>query len=194
LSGAFRSMRRAMVVSGRIEIPHTQIAKEVGVDRRVVDATTEMILGDEILKRVFMNIHSIASFKDVAPLLGLGVIIITPDNAQNIGILSDVTSVVSMFNLSIRQAVTDDPFLLTSLNDRHHERRHPRRARERAAEAEECQERDHPVNVSGKLYIPGYFIISWICMFGKLEEIEGIIIQEKPHPPRDDQGRGEERW
>ncbi len=98
------------VVSGGIEIPHTQIAREVGVDRRVVDATTDMILKDEVLKRVFMNIHSIASFKDVAPLLGLGVIIITPDNAQNIGILSDVTSVVAHFNLSIRQAVTDDPF------------------------------------------------------------------------------------
>jgi predicted regulator of amino acid metabolism with ACT domain len=98
------------VVSGNIEIPHTQIAKEVGVDRRVVDATTEMILKDDILKRVFMNIHSITSFKDVAPLLGLGVIIITPDNAQNIGILSEVTSVIARFNLSIRQAVTDDPF------------------------------------------------------------------------------------
>ncbi len=98
------------VVSGRIEIPHTQIAREVGVDRRVVDATTDMILKDEVLKRVFTNIHSIASFKDVAPMLGLGVIIIIPDNAQNIGILSDVTSVVARFNLSIRQAVTDDPF------------------------------------------------------------------------------------
>lgn len=110
LERGFQVDGQGHVVSGRIEIPHTQIAKEVGVDRRVVDATTEMILKDEILKRVFMNIHSIASFKDVAPLLGLGVIIITPDNAQNIGILSDVTSVISMFNLSIRQAVTDDPF------------------------------------------------------------------------------------
>lgn len=110
LERGFQVDTQGHVVSGKIEIPHTQIAKEVGVDRRVVDATTEMILKDEILKRVFMNIHSIASFKDVAPFLGLGVIIITPDNAQNIGILSDVTSVISMFNLSIRQAVTDDPF------------------------------------------------------------------------------------
>ncbi len=30
-------------------------------------------------------------------------------------------------------------------------------------------------------------------MFGKLEEIEGIVIREKPHPSRDDQGRGAER-
>jgi uncharacterized protein len=98
------------VVSGKIEIPHTQIAKEVGVDRRVVDATTEMILKDEILKRVFVNIHSIASFRDVAPLLGLGVLIIAVDNAQNVGIISEVAGVISRFNLSIRQAVTDDPF------------------------------------------------------------------------------------
>ena len=110
LERGFQVDANGHVVSGRIEIPHTQIAKEVGVDRRVVDATTQMILNDDILNRVFMNIHSIASFKDVAPLLGLGVIIITPDNAQNIGILSDVTSVIARFNLSIRQAVTDDPF------------------------------------------------------------------------------------
>ncbi len=110
LERGFQVDKDGHVVSGRIEIPHTQVAREVGVDRRVVDATTEMILKDEVLKRVFMNIHSIASFKDVAPMLGLGVIIITPDNAQNIGILSDVTSVVARFNLSIRQAVTDDPF------------------------------------------------------------------------------------
>jgi hypothetical protein len=30
-------------------------------------------------------------------------------------------------------------------------------------------------------------------MYGKLEEIEGIVIMEKPHPSIDDQGRGEER-
>jgi predicted regulator of amino acid metabolism with ACT domain len=110
LERGFQVDEQGHVVSGRIEIPHTQIAKEVGVDRRVVDATTDMILRDDVLKRVFMNIHSIASFKDVAPLLGLGVIIITPDNAQDIGIISDVTSVIARFNLSIRQAVTDDPF------------------------------------------------------------------------------------
>lgn len=30
-------------------------------------------------------------------------------------------------------------------------------------------------------------------MFGKLEEIEGIIVTEKPHPSIDDQGRGDTR-
>ena len=110
LERGFQVNTEGHVVSGMIEIPHTQIAKEVGVDRRVVDATTQMILHDDLLKRVFMNIRSIASLRDVAPLLGLGVIIITPDNAQSIGIISDVTGVISKYNLSIRQAVTDDPY------------------------------------------------------------------------------------
>ena len=30
-------------------------------------------------------------------------------------------------------------------------------------------------------------------MYGKLEQIEGIAVLEKPHPPMDDQGRGEKR-
>lgn len=98
------------VVSGKIVIPHTQIAREAGVDRRVVDSTTEMILQDEVLKRVFQNIRSIASLRDVAPLLGLGVIIISVDNAQNAGIIHDVSGVIEKYGLSIRQCVTDDPY------------------------------------------------------------------------------------
>ena len=85
LERGFQVNEKGHVVSGKIEIPHTQVAKEVGVDRRVVDATTEMILKDDILNRVFLNIHSIASLRDVAPLLGMGVIIIAVDNAQNVG-------------------------------------------------------------------------------------------------------------
>lgn len=110
LARGFQVNAEGHVVSGKIEIPHTQIAKEVGVDRRVVDATTEMILKDDTLRRVFQNIRSIASLKDVAPLLGLGVIIVRVENAQSVGIINEVTSVVARYHLSIRQAVTDDPY------------------------------------------------------------------------------------
>ena len=43
------------VVSGAIEIPHTQIAGELGIDRRVVDSTTNTILQDVELKPIFQN-------------------------------------------------------------------------------------------------------------------------------------------
>lgn len=100
------------VSSGSIEIAHTQLAKEAGVDRRVVDSTTEAILADELLKSIFQNVHSIPFLRDVAPSLNLGVIIITPGDAANTGILADVARVISDHGLSIRQAVSDDPYFI----------------------------------------------------------------------------------
>lgn len=110
LERGFQINSEGRVVSGTIEIPHTQIAKEVGVDRRVINATTKVILGDEALRKVFQNIHSITFLKDVAPLLGLGVMIIVPKDAQKKGILGDVASLIAKHGISIRQAVTDDPY------------------------------------------------------------------------------------
>ncbi|UZE92593.1 MAG: amino acid-binding protein [Methanosarcinales archaeon] len=106
----FQVNTEGKVVSGSIEIPHTQVAKEVGVDRRVVDATAELVLGDELLKKVLQNIKSVAFLKDVAPVLGLGVIIITPTDAREKGILGNVATIVAKHGVSIRQAITDDPY------------------------------------------------------------------------------------
>ncbi|ATZ60870.2 MAG: amino acid-binding protein [Methanosarcinales archaeon Met12] len=110
----FQINSEGRVVSGTIEIPHTQIAKEIGVDRRAVDATVKAILGDETLKKVFQNITSIAFLEHVAPLLGLGVVIIIPKNAQKTGILGEVATTIAKHNISIRQAVTDDPYFTES--------------------------------------------------------------------------------
>lgn len=99
------------VVSGGIEIPHTQIANEIGVDRRVVDATCETISKNEQLMQIFRNVRTIPFLRDVAPLLGLGVIVIAPDNAARKGLLGAVATAVSEHGIIIRQAVSDDPYL-----------------------------------------------------------------------------------
>lgn len=109
LERGFQVNEEGRVVSGGIEIPHTQIAEEIHVDRRVIDATTNTILEDELLSAIFRNVHSIPSLRDVAPLLGLGVIVITPDDAGKPGILGDVASAIAEWSISIRQAVSDDP-------------------------------------------------------------------------------------
>lgn len=109
LERGFQVNEQGRVVSGGIEIPHTQIAEEIKVDRRVVDATTQTILSDELLSSIFRNVKSIPSLKDVAPLLGLGVIVITPQDAGKPGILGDVASAIARWDISIRQAVSDDP-------------------------------------------------------------------------------------
>ena len=119
----FQVNEEGKVTSGSIEIAHTQLAKEAGVDRRVVDATTKTIVSDELLSTIFRNVHSIPFLRDVAPSLGLGVIIIIPEDAAHVGILAEVAGLIAKNNVSIRQAVSDDPYLtdnprLTIITDR----------------------------------------------------------------------------
>lgn len=100
------------VVSGGIELAHTQIAKEVGVDRRVVTSTCELILGDELLRSIFFNLKPIPSLRDVAKSLGFGVIVVTPQDASRGGIIRDVTRIVAGHNVNIQQLHADDPLFV----------------------------------------------------------------------------------
>jgi predicted regulator of amino acid metabolism with ACT domain len=112
LERGFQVSERGRVVSGGIEIPHAQIAKELDVDRRVVDTTAAAIFEDEELWKIFKNVRSMTFLADVAPVVGLGVIEITPVNAVQTGLLGEVASAVAEYGLSIRQAVSDDPFFV----------------------------------------------------------------------------------
>jgi predicted regulator of amino acid metabolism with ACT domain len=114
LQRGFQVNDRGRVVSGEIEIPHAQIAKELDVDRRVVDTTAMAVREDEVLWKVFKNVRSMTFLGDVATVLGLGVIEITPVNAAKTGLLGDVASAVARYGISIRQAVSDDPYFVES--------------------------------------------------------------------------------
>jgi len=97
------------VVSGGIEIPNTGIAREVGVDRRVVDATTAAILDDDALRPIFQNISAVPSLMDLAPVLDLTVCTVTVRDAEESGIVADVTAAIADHDVSIRQVMTEDP-------------------------------------------------------------------------------------
>ncbi|HDS44999.1 MAG TPA: amino acid-binding protein [Methanomicrobia archaeon] len=112
LERGFRVSADGKVASGGIEIPHSHIAHEIGVDRRVVDLTVKRIITDAALKRIFEHLRSIAFLIEVAPLLGLSVVIIHPTDARQVGIIGDVATVMAQRGLSIRQAVSDDPYLV----------------------------------------------------------------------------------
>src|SRR5512136_3386687 len=114
LQRGFQINEQGRVVSGSIEIPHAQIAKELDVDRRVVDTTAEAIRNDEQLWKIFVNVRSMTFLGEVAPVLGLGVIEITPVNAAKTGLLGNITGTVASIGLSIRQAVSDDPYFVES--------------------------------------------------------------------------------
>ncbi|MEF8813231.1 MAG: amino acid-binding protein [Halovenus sp.] len=97
------------VVSGGIEIPNTGIAREVDVDRRVVDATTDAILADETLRPIFQNISAIPSLMDLAPVLDLTVLTVAVRDAEEAGIVATVTGLVADHDISIRQVISEDP-------------------------------------------------------------------------------------
>jgi predicted regulator of amino acid metabolism with ACT domain len=97
------------VVSGGIEIPDTGIAREIDVDRRVVDATTDAILADEELRRIFQNISAIPSLMDLAPVLDLTVLTVRVTDADQPGIVAEITGRIADRGISIRQTISEDP-------------------------------------------------------------------------------------
>jgi predicted regulator of amino acid metabolism with ACT domain len=109
LERGFSVNEEGRVVSGGIEIPNTGIAREVGVDRRVVNATTDAILADEQLRRIFQNISAIPSLMDLAPVLDLTVLTVTVADETQPGIVADITTRIADRGVSIRQIVSEDP-------------------------------------------------------------------------------------
>ncbi|AKU08956.1 MULTISPECIES: ACT domain-containing protein [Haloferax] len=109
LERGFSVNDQGRVVSGGIEIPNTGIAREADVDRRVVDSTTDAILADEELRRIFQNISSIPSLMDLAPVLNLSVLTVEVADADEPGIVATVTSKLADAGISIRQTISEDP-------------------------------------------------------------------------------------
>jgi predicted regulator of amino acid metabolism with ACT domain len=109
LARGFSVNDEGRVVSGGIEIPNTGIAREVGVDRRVVDATTDAILDDDDLRPIFQNISSIPSLMDLAPVLDMTVLTVAVRDAEESGIVATVTTMIADRDISIRQVITEDP-------------------------------------------------------------------------------------
>jgi predicted regulator of amino acid metabolism with ACT domain len=105
----FQVNKEGKVVSGDIEIPHTQIGKEVGVERRAVDSTVQTILSRPELKNIYKNLRQVCSLQEVAREFNLSVIVFVPENAHQKGIIAEVTKKVSEYGLSIRQALAEDP-------------------------------------------------------------------------------------
>ena len=97
------------VVSGGIEIPNTGIAREIDVDRRVVDSTTDVILADDELRRIFQNISQVPSLMDLAPVLDLTVLAIEVDDPDAKGIVATVCGLLADHDVSIRQTISEDP-------------------------------------------------------------------------------------
>jgi predicted regulator of amino acid metabolism with ACT domain/chorismate mutase len=107
-----RVREKGEIACGDIRIPAVQIAKEAGVDRRVVDATAKTVLKNKKLGSIFSNLQPVCYLKGVAQQLKLGVIEILPTDATQPGIISEVSNTISKFGVSIRQSIADDPYFI----------------------------------------------------------------------------------
>ena len=106
-----RIAENGKIYCGDVEISDTAIARSVGVDRRTIKATVNVILKDHQLRDIFENIYPAGTLlKNVASNLGFGVVEIEA-HANNPGILAQATELISRENISIRQAHAGDPEL-----------------------------------------------------------------------------------
>lgn len=97
------------VYAGEVELADSALGRVAHVDRRIVSATAKTIEQNPELYRIFRRFQPTLHLKDVAPQLNWGVIEILPDNASKPGILSGVSQLIAREQISIRQAIVDDP-------------------------------------------------------------------------------------
>ena len=99
------------IFCGGIELSDVKIARYLGVDRRTVRDTAQLIASDPTLKRVFEKLKPAGPFLgDVAKFLGYSVIEIYAD-PHTVGVVAQAASLVAQESIAIRQAVADDPDL-----------------------------------------------------------------------------------
>lgn len=97
------------VYCGDVQIADSSLARAAGVDRRVVKSTIETIKGDPTLLKFFSQLLPTNHLKNAASAMGWAAIEIVPTNAHEPGIISSVAEILSRSNISIRQAIVDDP-------------------------------------------------------------------------------------
>ncbi len=100
--------RNGGVFCGSIEASPVKIARALGVDRRVVLETAQMIRDVPELFAIFGGLEPTASIRGVARSLGFEVLEIEAEPHAK-GIISSVTKIITDAKISVRQLVCDDP-------------------------------------------------------------------------------------
>ena len=111
LENGFGVNESGKITANGIEMPATQVARAIGVDRRVIDTTARSILEHDTLKRIFCNIRVTPDLSRVAEALGLTIITLIPKNATDKHIVASAVSILDRYDLSIRQLFVTDPIL-----------------------------------------------------------------------------------
>jgi len=82
LENGFGVNHNGRIECNGIEVSATKVAKAIGTDRRVVDATARHILESPSLREIFANIRATPDLSLLAGPLGLSVITVIPKDAR----------------------------------------------------------------------------------------------------------------
>jgi hypothetical protein len=99
------------IFCGGIELSDVKIARFLNVDRRTVRDTAQLISSDSTLGPLFQRLKPAGPFlADVAKFLGYSVIEIYAD-PHTVGVVAQAAALIAQENITIRQAIADDPDL-----------------------------------------------------------------------------------
>lgn len=94
---------------GKLSISDSALAEAAEVDRRVVRNTVKQIMDDKDLQVIFMNVTPIGtSLVKIADKIGYKVLVVYADPLKP-GVISGISSILSSYDVIIRQALADDP-------------------------------------------------------------------------------------
>lgn len=106
------SVKNGRIFCDKLGVSAIEVGRVAKVDRRTVTKTIQTIEEDPELQVLFANIKPAGtSLREIARYLKLGVVEITPVSARTPGILASSASLLAQREISIRQAIVDDPEL-----------------------------------------------------------------------------------
>jgi predicted regulator of amino acid metabolism with ACT domain len=106
------SVKGDKIYVNNVEVPTLKVARVIGVDRRTVNETIRAMSIDREIKMIFSKLESAGpSLRALAKEMGLGVVEITADDPNKVGILANASGILADHGISIRQALVDDPEL-----------------------------------------------------------------------------------
>jgi len=98
---------------GDVEVDDSALARAVDVDRRVVRQTVRQIRENPFLNEVFSNITPFgSSLVNVVSKLGYSAVVIEADQ-KKAGVIAAVAEVLAKHDMVIRQALADDPDMVS---------------------------------------------------------------------------------
>jgi predicted regulator of amino acid metabolism with ACT domain len=113
LEYGIRVSKEGRLFVGGLEVDYSALSRDAGADRRVVKQTAEQITTDPFLFSIFSGLTPVgASLLNVVSSIGCSAIVIEAD-PRAAGVISNVTGVLAKHGIVVRQALADDPDMVT---------------------------------------------------------------------------------